>query len=168
MAEISMAEIMRRCEPDGDCQVWQFSVSIDGRPMWPHRGGKRPPVRRLVWELQNCCPMPAGRRACAACETPLCVIHVVALTQSELLWRASARGRLGGPKHAASVSIARRRMSKIMSAEKAALIRLRRDEGATYSQLGAEFGVNQSTAHDICTGESWAPISGASAFTYRP
>ena len=168
MVKISMAEILKRCEADGDCQVWQGAVSIDGRPMWPHRGGKRPPVRRLVWELQHRRPMPAGLRACAACDTPLCVIHVVALTQGELLWRASARGRLGGPQHAASVSLARRRMSKNMSAEKAALMRIRRDEGATYVKLGAEFGVHPGTAHDSCTGESWAPISGASAFTYRP
>ena len=168
MVKISMSEILKRCEADGDCQVWQFYVTSDGRPIWHHKVGAKPPVRRLVWELRNKQPMPAGRYACASCDTPRCVTHVQALTRSEQMLLASSRGRIGGPQHSANLAITRRRLSTKMTAEKVEQMKQRRDDGATFAQLAAEFGVHLSFAHRICNGGAWAAIGGASAFTYRP
>ena len=164
-----LKDILARCERDGDCWVWQLAMTTDGRPIW-HYQLKRTPlvVRRLVWELKNKQPMPAGRYACAGCDTPGCVIHVQALTRSEQMYLASAKGRVGGPQHAASLAKAKRRTSTKLTAEKAEAMRLKRAEGATYKALANEFGVHLSFAARVCTGTAWAPLGGASAFTFRP
>ena len=121
-----LKDILARCERDGDCWVWQLAMTTDGRPIW-HYQLKRTPlvVRRLVWELKNKQPMPAGRYACAGCDTPGCVIHVQALTRSEQMYLASAKGRVGGPHHAASLAKAKRRTSTKLTAEKAEAMRLK-------------------------------------------
>ena len=165
----TLKEILARCEREDDCWVWKLALSSDGRPIW-HRQLKRTPlvVRRLVWELQNKQPMPSGRYACAGCETPGCVIHVQALNRSEQMHLASARGRVGGPQHAAPLAKTKRRASTKLTAEKAEAMRRKRTDGATYKALADEFGVHLSFAARVCNGTAWAPIGGASAFTFRP
>lgn len=167
--KITKANILARCEPDGDCQVWKLSMSSDGRPLWRFdQKGRQFPVRRLMWELEHGRPMPLGRYACAACDTYGCVVHVKALTRSEQMLAAAATGAVGGPRHSAALAKARRRMSTKMNPEKVERMKQRRLEGATYPQLAIEFNVHTSFAHKVCTGRAWAPIGGASAFTFRP
>ena len=167
--KITKANILARCEPDGDCQVWQLTMSSDGRPLWRFdQKGRQHPVRRLMWELQHGKPMPKGRFACAGCDTYGCVVHIKALTRSEQMLAASAAGRTGGPKHSAALARARRRLSTKMTTEKVEQMKLRRADGASYPHRAREFGVHTSFAHKVCTGLAWAPVVGASAFTFRP
>lgn len=162
-------DVLARCEREGSCWVWTLALTTDGRPIW-HYNGKQTPlvVRRLMWELRNKQPMPAGRYACAACETPGCVWHVEALTRSEQMYLASSKGRVGGPQHAATLARTKRRMSTKLTDEKAESMRRKRAEGATYKALADEFGVHLSFAARVCNGTAWAPVGGASAFTFRP
>lgn len=164
---ITLDEILSKCFEEGDCWVWGGSMSSDGRPLWNTTHKRCIPVRRLVLELRSGRPMPAGRYASCTCNTRGCVWHAVALTRSQHMKKAGREGRLGGPKHAAALALAKRRTGK-MNPEKVQRLKQMREAGATYHQLAAEFQIHFSLAHRICTGKAWAPVAGASVFTFRP
>ena len=166
MLNITLDKIFQHCEQEGDCQVWRLSVSNGGRPVWHHRPSGS--VRRMVWELEHGKPMRAKHYACSTCDTPLCVSHVKSLNRSQQMLLASSRGRTGGPNHSAKLAQLKRSQSTKLDAGKVELMKKRRAEGATYAQLGVEFGVHLSFAHRICKGGAWSPIVGSSVFAFRP
>ena len=126
------------------------------------------PVRRMVWELIHDKPMRSKHYACCTCDTPLCVFHVKSLNRSQQMLLASSRGNTGGPKQSAKQAQSKRSQSTKLDAGKVELMKKRRAEGATYAQLGVEFGVHLSFAHRICKGGAWSPIVGSSVFAFRP
>lgn len=163
----TMVQITARCYREGDCLIWGGSLSSDGRPLWNMTSKRGVPVRRLVIELREGRPLQAGFYASCSCTTRGCVSHAIALTRKEHMLKASREGRIGGPKHATALAMAKRRTGKL-NPEKVKRLRAMREAGATYHQLAAEFKIHHSMAHRICTGKAWAPVAGASVFTFRP
>lgn len=162
--QITLADIFKNCEEDGDCRVWKGSVAIGSdRPVWGGTHDDRTGVRRLVAMLTTGKPVPRGLYACVGCDTPRCVAHFSIVNRTGQASIARERGTLGGAKQSVAQAIAKRRDGKL-TYEAVARMRERRAEGATLKQIGSEFGVHTSFAHRVVTGKAWAPIGGASVF----
>lgn len=171
----TLQEIEARCKVVGWCMVWVGTRAgregRDIRPVWHKTKGQQFSVRRLVLEHRTGEPLPSNRYACCVCPYghEMCITHLKACTRQEQMLRASANGRLlKGPERTARNAAAQRPIAPKMTMAKAEAMRARRAEGATYHQLGEEFGVHFSMAHRICAGRAWVNYAPPPAITRIP
>ena len=68
----TIERLIARCVEEGDCLLWQGGCDGHGRPQCRH-GGKTCYVRRVMRELVDGKPVPAGRVVPACCGHRLCV-----------------------------------------------------------------------------------------------
>lgn len=154
-----IASVLKRTKMVGACRVWQGSMTTNGAPqVFNVETRKWTPVRRLVIEHRLGEPMPAGKRAAWTCNTPGCIEHCEAMSAKDYMAVSVRLGRVTVPKaRIGKIMATKRAKSTTMNDERAAAIRERRAQGATYKEIGAEFGIHLSMAHKVCAGLAWAP-----------
>lgn len=156
----SREQIEAKCKQVGPCLVWQGATSSgrEPRPIWHIARQRVLPVRRLLLEHRNGEPLLANQYACCVCpfDTAGCVTHIKALTRKQQVAIAIAQGKvLSGEARSAINREAARKVPRKMTLELADALRQRRQEGATYCQLGSEFGIHFSMAARICKNAAW-------------
>lgn len=155
----SVKQIEAKCKQVGPCLVWQGAVASGARPIWHVHRQLALPVRRLLLEDRNGEPLQPNQYACCVCpfDTAGCVTHLKALTRKQQMVLAVEQGKvLRGEARSAINREAARKAPQKLTMELADALRQRRKEGATYCQLGLEFGIHFSMAARICNGTAWA------------
>lgn len=150
-------------EPNTGCWLWAASVNTAGYGQFRLHGknltAHRISYARYVGEI------PPGLSVCHHCDTPACVnpAHLFLGTPADNTRDAVAKGRMArGDANGSRTHPERRRFvrgdahgnAKLTSAD-VAMLRARRSEGITFSDLGTEFGISRANAHAIATNKLW-------------
>jgi len=122
-------------------------------------------AHRFSWELHYG-PIPPGIEVCHKCDNKPCVRpdHLWLDDQGGNIQDMLAKGRgatgdrAGARKHPERYPRGATHHNSKMTPEKVRLLRQRRAEGATYSQLIAEFGITTGPLADILKGRTWKHV----------
>jgi len=151
----TIESIVSRCVEEGDCLLWTGGLDGHGRPQCRHLG-KSAYVRRVLRELVDGKPVPAGLVVACTCGNRLCVSTRCSLvasnkTRAEL---AARRGAFSNAAKSARIAITRAAQSRF-NAE--AIERVRSHPG-TAKAAAKEVGMSHSHAKAIRRGESRAAL----------
>jgi hypothetical protein len=143
---------------DTGCMVWQGAVCGHRRKTPSariHSNGPAVSVRRWIWEVLHG-PMKDGRRIVATCRVERCVSpnHMTPMNTSEVNRWVGKIGALRTPEARARRSAKAQNRSHL-TRDDVDRARQMRKEGATFRKIADAIGAHISTAHRICTGESW-------------
>jgi hypothetical protein len=138
-----------RCNEEGTCWIWTGAQDGHGRAQTRH-GGKVVYVRRLVRELTDNKPIPAGFVVAASCGNKLCVSPVCSCvaTEKERAQMAAARGAFGGAIRTRNMTATKQATSRI-TADMVQRIRL---APPPCSRIAHEVGVSVSHVKAIRRG----------------
>lgn len=154
-----------------------FEKQDDGCWLWKSQPKARYP--RIYWYgrprpvsvisyLVHHGPIPDGMKVCHTCDVPRCVNpdHLFLGTQADNLKDMGQKGRHGAQRDpegwvsrigtAGSHPGEKNPAAKLTQERVEEIRRVRADEGLSYSQLVARFGVSKSQVARIVKGESWA------------
>lgn len=162
---LSLAEILAKCEPYGECLLWTGGLVYEGgQPrIWIDR--KPHSARRVVFGLARG-EIAEGRRIGLKCGERLCLHpeHMRQMTTTELL--TEHHRRQGGltPSHiAACTASARRRSNNRMDMDIARAIRASEEPA---SVLAKRYNLCKATVCKVRRNERWAEHArGASIFS---
>jgi hypothetical protein len=144
---------------NGDARFWRKVETSDGCWLW--RGARNThgyghltvagvywTAHRRAWVLAGN-ELAADREVCHRCDNRACVRpdHLFLGTHTENMQDAKAKGRI-----AVGDSHGRRRLNADVVRE---VRRVRADEGLSYKQLGARFGICAQQAHKIVRRHNW-------------
>lgn len=145
---VGVATLNKHTAKGPGCWIWTGSRSTRGY------GRVRDPelrrniqAHRAAWESVNG-PIPPGRFVCHRCDIRACVRpdHLFLGTARENTWDAMEKGRL---------AIGLRNRGAKLTPVTAEEIRRLYALGWAQRPIAAEFGVAQSTVHDVLVGHSW-------------
>lgn len=155
--------ITARCVEEGECLLWQGHMG-NGSPQ-VYVNDRYWQCRRVVFEAMRG-PIPAGRSPVMKCRSPACLNHdhMALMTPAQIGALAAKEGKFATPERRARIALARRNASEKLDSQKVAEI-LACDTAREAAQL---HGIHKSMAARIRRGEAWAPVAGASVFTFRP
>lgn len=133
-----------------DCWLWPGATNGRGYGQI-RRLGKNYSVHRLVYEAFFG-RLPSGVYVCHRCDIRRCCnpAHLFAGTQRDNMADCAAKGRAARGERVASAKL---------TADGARAVRRRRNEGATYSQLCAEFGVTNATLFSLIKRKTWRHVA---------
>jgi hypothetical protein len=160
------AYLAPRTKEEGDCLLWQKSLTSTGVPAarFGGRAGSCKPVRRWILEELN---GPIGLlRARMTCRNTLCVepSHLRAMTPAQVNRDMAKCGSMATPEVRAS----RRRNARLRSPltiDDVRKIRALRESGLSLQKIANQFPVCKSTISKICRNESWVEgLLGSSVF----
>lgn len=147
--------IYSRCEPQGECMLWQDAVDATGVPIMRIPGDRARgtiSVRRVL--LQDVCGHDlSGLLATFRCTNSACLApkHVVGWTRKQLQLRSGKKLHGNLQRNAKIATISRERNGKLSTAK----VALMRAERMTATQAAALFGVAPSTAGKALNGRAW-------------
>lgn len=149
--------IMDRTEQVGPHLEWRGALDTAGVPIMRRPGERNlSAVRRIIFELNGI--DPAGMLATYKCTNTACVCHITLLTRKQLQIRSAKTTNYGkSPARRMAISKKRRETAK-MNPELVKEMR-ERAQSMTTRQLGAAYGVAQSTAADIVGHRTWRDYS---------
>ena len=147
-----------RCEAYGECLLWQQGTNGSGVPQISLSAAQRSQsVRRLAYTLMHG-SIPAGKFVTPCCGNSLCIARgcLKALTKSEYMALASARGAYRTPELCALRARVAQRDSKLAGGMQAAQkIRRDRQAGVLLRVIAEEHGISVDTASRISRGLLW-------------
>lgn len=153
----TLASIMGRCEPRGECQIWTGMIN-NGVPKI-YDGGRMVAVRYVVARLAkriSAKDVPEGIRFSPSCGNGLCVArgHVMIEQDAEFYRRLAAISNTGERNTArvAKITATRRARSIKLGADRVAEIKTRTESARTYA---ARFGVDKGMIYKIWSGLTW-------------
>lgn len=139
---------------NGSCLIYTGSPSTKyGRTSI---GKNRPNlyVHRIIWELING-PIPLGFDICHICDVPRCFYppHLFLGTRSDNMRDCQRKGRWN---EGSRGSKGEKNGRAILTMEQVKEIRILKDSGDTYKNLGLIFGVSESNIEHIVKRKLWA------------
>ncbi len=113
-------------------------------------------AHRAAWEI-TVGPIPDGQVACHRCDNPPCPNphHLFLGAQADNLADMRAKGR----GHVNTFPSGHAHPNAKLNEELVRAIRMRRDDGAALALIGAEFGLDPSTVHDIVRRRTWKHVA---------
>lgn len=150
----TLESIVKNCEWDGDCLIWQGDRTSAGYPVASKDGVHRTSGRALVLELAGK-PRPPGAIAIATCGCKPCLNleHLKWGTRTEAQQAAAARGVFNRPDH---IIRNRLRHIRILSDEAVSEIRASGKNPATVAQ---EWGISLGYAQKIIAYRARVPVN---------
>lgn len=149
---ITLADLQKRTEPEGECLLWTGYVDGVGSAQW-RIAGKLYLVRRLLWELTRG-TVPKKHQVGVRCGIPACVHpdHLVSRTRGSV-----QRGVPKSPMQILRTAMAHRaKASTKLTVESAADIRTGAE---TVSEAARRHGISVSRASRIRRGQAWRDYS---------
>lgn len=149
--------IMDKTEQVGHHLEWRGALDTTGIPIMRRPGERKiSAVRRIIFELNG--TDPTGKLATYTCTSTVCLCHTTLLTRKKLQIRSAKTTNYGkSPARRMAISKKRRETAKL-SPE---IVREMRERAKTMTtrELGAAYGVAQSTAADIVGHRIWKDYS---------
>ena len=154
---LTLMAIMDRTEQVGHHLEWRGALDSYGVPIMRRPGSRKLlPVRRVIFQLNGA--DPKGKLATYKCTSTVCLCHITLLTRKQLQIRsAKTTNYAKSPARRMAISKKRRETSKL-SPEIVKEMR-ERAQTMTTRELGAAYGVCQSTAADIVGHRIWKDYS---------
>lgn len=161
-SDITLADLMRHVEDDGECLIWTGHANEGKYPQW-RIGGKLHLVRRVVYELVHG-PIAPKLQIGVRCDCVLCVRpdHLVARTRSQ-----ANTGRRHTMADKIKIARTKRERSGLLTDEQVREIRMSDERN---DAIEARFGLSPGYASRIRTGRvradyssPWAALGGRSA-----
>lgn len=146
--DITLADLLARCEDDGDCLIWQGYADRIGSPQW-RVGGACWPVRRLLWVLTRGA-VPAKHQVAVSCGERGCV-H-----PDHLVCRSRSRLQMGQARsQAVRIRIALTKRARNRSPLTAEIVAAIRASAETSTALEQRYGLPRGRASKVRRGETW-------------
>lgn len=164
----TLADLRQRCHVDADTGCWHWRGSCGELGAMVHLSGGQRPIngRRAALILAGVPVAGKWTRAKACCHSFDCVAPGHAIAETRLEWRRAgvAKGRFGGNVEGLRrVALSQRRLTL----EQAEAIRADA-AGMSQRQLGAKYGVSQSTVGGILAGRIYRRPPAASVWGWMP
>ena len=152
-----LMSIMDKTEMVGTHLEWRGSLDTYGAPV-TRRPGERKlvAVRRIIFELNG--TDPTGKLATYKCKNSLCLCHITLLTRKQLQIRtAKTTDYARSPARRMAIAKKRRETAKLTPE----IVKEMRYKAQTMTtrELGATFGVAQSTAAAAIAYRTWPDYS---------
>lgn len=151
---LSLASVMARCKPFGNCLLWQGPMAC-GSPQVSNGSGKYIQARRFVYEQNAGAPIRAGLSPVMKCRNPRCLVywHMELMTPKQIGARAADDGKFSSVKRRAAIASGRRReQNRKINIEIARAIRASDEPGPV---LAARYGIHRTLVSRIRRGEAW-------------
>lgn len=149
--------IMDRTEQVDTHLEWRGSLDTAGVPVMRRPGERKfTSVRRIIFELNG--TDPTGKLSTYKCTNTVCLCHITLLTRKQLQIRsAKTTNYAKSPARRMAISKKRRETAKLTPE----IVKEMRERAQTMTtrQLGAEYGVAQSTAAAILSHKTWKDYS---------
>ena len=157
--------------PNIEDRFWSKVNRGDSDACWPFTGARYPPpllpygqfsirgrqqrAHRVAWRLTRGA-ISAGMQVLHRCDNPPCCnpVHLYLGTHADNMRDRNERERTH--KHPGELSA----MSKLRDAQVREIRAVYRRGGIKQSDLGARYGIDQSTVSNIITGKRWSHIQG--------
>lgn len=168
----TIKDVHDRCVEEGDCWLWQQSLNSRGYPQAHIGGGAPVMVRRLVLDLDGRTLPKRGMLATSKCGqrtccSPVCLAWSTRSTVLSQSYRSGTRSRpaeyLGRIRRARDAGLTKLWWHDV------ATIHQRIAGGDTVLSIARDYGVHESTIHDIKHGRSWraaSPFAGLGMSTW--
>jgi hypothetical protein len=139
-----------------DCILWptHLRMSDNGYGRVPH-DGRTVGAHRLVCILAHGPEPFAKADAAHRCGVRRCV------NPRHVRWATRTENHLDTVLHGTNPRGERHGRAKLTEADVLEMRRMRRVSGATHDEIGRQFGVSTSTAHNAITGRRWGYLEGA-------
>lgn len=136
---------------ESGCWEWTRSRMPYGYGLYALAGGRNALAHRYAYALVNGA-IPRGLCVCHRCDNPPCVNpdHLFLGSHRENAHDKIAKGR---------GNTGERNGSALLTAERVRDLRARAEEGASLSELGAEFGVSPTTAWKAVRRMTWRHVA---------
>jgi hypothetical protein len=161
----TLKTILDRCIEEGDCWIWQQSLTNEGYPQACVEGKRATRIRGLAYQLAGKVRQP-GFHLVMECANRRCCNpkHMVQKTQSQIREIAHAAGKyssasryLRGVRHMRELNLSK------LDFEKARELRRRLSLGETPAALAKEYGVSTSAIWRVRQGVTYREPFGATA-----
>ena len=149
--------IMDKTEQVGPHLEWRGALDSTGVPIMRRPGERKiSAVRRIIFELNGA--NLTGKLATYKCTSTVCLCHITLLTRKQLQIRSAMTTNYGkSPARRMAIAKKRRETAKLNPE----IVREMRERAQTMTtrQLGAAYGIAQSTAADIVGHRTWRDYS---------
>lgn len=149
----------RRVRKGDGCWEWTGATDRRGYGRLPNGTDRHLAAHRASWILANG-PIPAGLFVCHRCDNPGCVRpdHLFLGTQADNMRDAAGKGRMGSQVHPERVSGELNGNHRLTLAEVGEIRRRYAAGDGLQRELGAMFGVTQTTVSGIVRGRKWKQL----------
>lgn len=155
--EILLKKIMDKAVQVGTHLEWRGSLDTAGAPVMRKPGNRKLiGVRRILFELKGI--DPTGLYATYKCTNPMCLTHIQLMTRKEIQIRSGkTANHARSPARRMAIAMKRRKTAKLTPE----IVKEMREKASTMTtrELGAAYGVAQSSAAAIVAHRTWRDYS---------